>query len=80
MKNFIENKFKSINMKAALELFMLLALLIVWVVWPLRGTIAARNIALVSGAIASIAWLIIEKPKFSLDDFLPIGLLICVPV
>jgi len=58
---------------------MLLSLLVVWIVWPLRGTIAARNIALISGAIASIAWIILERPKFSIIDFLPIVLLLCVP-
>lgn len=58
---------------------MILSLFVVWIVWPLRGTIAARNIALVSGAIASIAWLRMERPKFALMDLLPIGFLLCVP-
>jgi len=58
---------------------MLLSLLVVWIVWPLRGTIAARNIALVTGAIASIAWLRIERPKFEVMDLFPTGFLLCVP-
>ena len=70
---------KTINGKAGLEIFMLFALLVVWIVWPLRGTIAARNIALVSGAVSSIVWLIIERPKFALMDMLPIGFLLCIP-
>jgi len=65
--------------KTALELLMLLSLLVVWVVWPLRGTIAARNIALVVGAVASIAWLCLERPKLSMIDLIPICLLLCVP-
>lgn len=59
---------------------MLLSLLVVWVVWPLRGTIAARNIALISGALASIIWFSIVRPKFRFSDFLPIGFLLLVPV
>lgn len=61
------------------SLLMLTAFLVVWLVWPLRGTIAARNIALVIGAIASIAWIVIERPKVSLLDLVPIIFLLCVP-
>lgn len=59
---------------------MLLSLMAVWIVWPLHGTIAARNIALVLGAISSIGWLYTVKPKFEIVDFVPIAFLICVPV
>lgn len=62
-----------------LEILILLSFLILWIVWPLRGTIAARNIALITGSIASIAWFLITRPRFSLTDFLPIALLLCVP-
>lgn len=79
MNIYLVTWFKPLNLKTALELLILLSLLVVWFVWPLRGTIAARNIALVMGAIASFAWLIFERPKFSRQDFLPIGLLMCVP-
>ncbi|QWE00763.1 hypothetical protein FD967_01580 [Polynucleobacter sp. JS-Mosq-20-D10] len=80
MKHFLVKQINRVNFKTALELFMLLSLLVVWIVWPLRGTIAARNIALVLGAISSIAWLCIERPKFVMMDLLPIGFLLCVPV
>jgi hypothetical protein len=80
MNGFLTTRIKEIDLKTVLELLMLLSLLVVWVVWPLRGTIAARNIALVSGAIASIAWLRIERPKFAMMDLLPIGFLLCIPV
>jgi hypothetical protein len=79
MKNFLLKQLNRVDFKTALELFMLLSLLVVWIVWPLRGTIAARNIALVLGAISSIAWLCVERPKFAIMDLLPIGLLLCVP-
>ena len=80
MKHFLVKQINRVDFKTALELFMLLSLLVVWIVWPLRGTIAARNIALVLGSISSIAWLSIERPKFVMMDLLPIGFLLCVPV
>ena len=79
MKHFLVKQLNKVDFKTALELFMLLSLLVVWIVWPLRGTIAARNIALVLGSISSIAWLSIERPKFVMMDLLPIGFLLCVP-
>ncbi len=79
MNVYLLQKIRKVDIKTALELIMLLSLVVVWIVWPLRGTIAARNIALVSGAVASIAWLCMVRPKFSLADLLPIGFLLCVP-
>lgn len=79
MNGYLLKRIKDIDIKTALELFMLLSLLVVWVVWPIRGTIAARNIALVTGAITAIVWLYIERPKFVVMDLLPIGSLLCVP-
>ena len=79
MSLYLLQQIRKVDIKTALELIMLLSLVVVWVVWPLRGTIAARNIALVSGAIASIAWLCMVRPKFVLADLLPIGFLLCVP-
>lgn len=80
MSFLLLKRIKEIDVKIAVELFMLLSLLVVWVVWPLRGTIAARNIALISGALASIIWFSIVRPKFRFSDFLPIGFLLLVPV
>lgn len=80
MYNSIADRFKSLKLTTVLEILMLLSLVVVWVVWPLRGTIAARNIALVLGAISSIGWLYTVKPKFEIVDFIPIAFLICVPV
>jgi len=64
----------------ALEYLMLFAFLVVWIVWPLRGTIGARNIALVTGAVSSILWIVIARPKIKVKDFLPIIFLLIVPI
>jgi len=79
ISSYLLKRIKVVDMKTVLELFMLLSLLVVWSVWPLRGTIAARNIALVSGALASAAWLSIVRPKIKIADLLPIGFLLLVP-
>lgn len=79
MNSLIANRIRSIDLVKALEILMLLSLLVVWIVWPLRGTIAARNIALVFGAIFSMGWLYLAKPKFKILDLVPIVLLLCVP-
>jgi hypothetical protein len=58
---------------------MLCAVLLI-VVWPLPGTIAARNIALVLGCLSSLAWMYYTKPLLSLQTVLPIVCLLAVPV
>jgi hypothetical protein len=59
---------------------MLMAFLLLWIVWPLRGTIAARNIALVVGAISALLWLSIKKYKFTFLELLPCYCILCVPI
>lgn len=58
---------------------MLCAVLLI-LVWPLPGTIAARNIALVLGCLCSLAWMYHTKPLLSLKTILPIVCLLAVPV
>ncbi|QWD70695.1 O-antigen ligase family protein [Polynucleobacter sp. UB-Siik-W21] len=71
---------RSIYSLKTLELLMILGFLVAWIVWPLRGTIAARNFALVVGAISSISWILIFQAKFKIQDLIPIILLMFVPI
>lgn len=80
MNDSISGRLSLTKLITAFEILMLLALLVVWSVWPLRGTIAARNIALVVGAFAAVAWLIINRRKLILPDLVPIFFLFCVPI
>ena len=48
-------------------------------IWPLSGTIAARNIALVLGCFSSLAWIYIARPKIHFQIALPILCLLAVP-
>ena len=48
-------------------------------VWPLSGTIAARNIALALGCITSLAWVCRVRPKINIEMSLPLLLLLAVP-
>jgi|GEM_PF-1074458 len=63
-----------------LEWWMVLAAGVLLVVWALPHTIAARNIALISGALASLAWLWVVRPKIQLRNILPAILLASVIV
>jgi len=62
-----------------LERIMVLAFLLLWIVWPLRNTIAARNIALVIGATSALIFLGVNRCRFKFLDLFPIYLLLCVP-
>jgi len=57
---------------------MVLATGVLLIVWALPHTIAARNIALVSGALASLAWLWMVRPKIQFRNILPVILLASV--
>lgn len=48
-------------------------------VWPLAGTIAARNIALALGCLTSLAWIYLTRPKINFQMALPILCLLAVP-
>lgn len=49
------------------------------VIWPLSGTIALRNSALVLGSITSVLWLSFYRPKVSSSSYLPQLSLLAVP-
>jgi hypothetical protein len=49
-------------------------------VWPIEGTIAARNIALVLGCLTSLLWIILYRPQLSLLAYLPQLCLLAVPL
>lgn len=80
MNHSIVDRFRLVKLTTALEILMLLSLSVVWIVWPLRGTIAARNIALVLGALLAIIWLIVSRRKLILSDVVPIIFLLCAPI
>jgi hypothetical protein len=63
-----------------LEWTCLLCAVLLILVWPLPGTIAARNIALVIGCLSSLVWMFRSKPIFSLETILPILCLLAVPI
>ena len=48
-------------------------------IWPLAGTIAARNIALALGCLTSLAWLYCARPRIDIQMALPIICLLAVP-
>jgi O-antigen ligase len=49
-------------------------------VWPIEGTIAARNIALILGCLTSLLWIIFYRPQLSLLAYLPQLCLLAVPL
>lgn len=66
-------------LKRSLEVWVVLAMTTLLIVWALPGTIAARNIALFSGLSAALAWLYIDKPAITWRAALPAIFLLCVP-
>ena len=67
-------------LERALEWICLFCGFVLVLIWPLSDTIAARNIALVLGCLASLAWVYLTRPKISLQMALPILFLLAVPV
>jgi len=61
-KNYV--KYRSLGI-AGLEGLILSCGMILLAVWPLAGTIAARNIALIIGCFASILWIYIVRIRLS---------------
>jgi len=53
--------------------------MILLIVWPLAGTIALRNWALVLGCLTSLVWLLRVKPKITFQMASPIICLLAVP-
>ena len=66
-----ENLFEYLSVFSAGMLF---------IVWALPGTIAARNISIVVGLIASIAWVFFVRPKISWSNLIVPVLLMGVPI
>lgn len=54
--------------------------MVLLVVWALPHTIAARNIALFTGLIASLGWVLIAKPSLNWRALWPIACLLLVPL
>ena len=63
----------------SLEWICLFCGVVLVLVWPLPGTIAARNSALVLGCLTSLAWVYCVKPKINLQMALPTLCLLAVP-
>jgi hypothetical protein len=63
-----------------LELLTLFCGVILVLVWPIEGTIAARNIALILGCLTSLLWIIFYRPQLSLLAYLPQLCLLAVPL
>ncbi len=74
------NEFTTDYWQSLLERICLLCAVLLILVWPLPGTIAARNIALVIGCLSSLVWMFRSKPIFSLETILPILCLLAVPI
>ena len=63
-----------------LEWVCIFCAIILILVWPLSGAIAARNIALGLGCSASLTWMFFARPKISLQIILPALCLLGVPL
>ena len=63
-----------------LEVWVLLAVVILLIVWALPHTIAARNISLFTGVAAGLVWIYVEKPVIHWRACLPTIFLLCVPL
>jgi hypothetical protein len=74
------NEFTTDYWQSLLERICLLCAVLLILVWPLPGTIAARNIALVIGCLSSLVWMFRSKPIFALETILPILCLLAVPI
>lgn len=65
--------------KQSLERLCLACGIFLMLIWPLSGTIAARNTALAIGCLASLAWIYSVRPKITLSMTLPALCLLAVP-
>jgi hypothetical protein len=76
----LHTKFTTDPYQKILEWICMLCAVLLILVWPLPGTIAARNISLVLGCLSSLAWIFRSKPIISLETILPILCLLAVPI
>ena len=63
-----------------LEWLALFCGIVLLLVWPIEGTIAARNIALALGCLASLLWIIFYGPQLRFLAYLPQLCLLAVPL
>lgn len=63
-----------------LESWILISSSVLLVVWALPHTIAARNIALVSGVLAGFFWLAIARPKIEVKSAFSVLFLLALPI
>ena len=63
-----------------LEWLTLFCSVVLLLVWPIAGTIAVRNIALVLGCLTSLLWIIFYRPQLSLVAYMPQLCLLSVPL
>lgn len=71
---------KKISLQQFLSAWILLATTVLLIVWALPHTIAARNIALYTGAVATLSMAWVARPRLSLSDFWPTLCLLAVPL
>lgn len=58
----------------------ILAAVVLLIVWALPNTIAARNISIVVGLVASIVWVLLTRPSITRSDLIVPALLMGVPL
>ena len=68
------------SLELCLRLWVYLTVSVLLIVWALPHTIAARNISLFTGVLASLGWVIVTKPKLSWKVYWPSLCLILVPL
>jgi hypothetical protein len=66
--------------RLVLEWLTLFCGVVLLLVWPIAGTIAARNIALTLGCLTSLLWIIFYGPQLKLLAYLPQLCLLAVPL
>lgn len=60
--------------------FSILAAVVLLIVWALADTIAARNISIVVGLVASTGWVLLVRPNITRSDLIVPVLLMGVPI
>jgi hypothetical protein len=71
---------RDFTFRLVLEWLTLFCGVVLLLVWPIEGTIAARNIALVLGCLTSLLWIIFYRPELKLLTYLPQLCLLAVPL
>ena len=66
--------------RLVLEWLTLFCGVVLLLVWPIAGTIAARNIALALGCLTSLLWIIFFRPQLKLLAYFPQLCLLAVPL